>query len=75
MPARMASMFRNSPMTPVENGMTALSSRPALAARWAQLARASASPRWPVAALALPLFTTSARAEATRCRATTTGAA
>ena len=59
-PWRITSMGRNSPMTPVEKGSTWSARTPTAAPRWAQEARASARPRSPVAALALPLFTTSA---------------
>ena len=69
---------RGSMITPVENGSTCPPSKPNRRAVSAQMARASASPRSPVPALALPVLTTIARmAEAAaRCsRQTRTGAA
>ena len=74
-PRRMASMSRNSPITPVEKGSTSVSATPSRDARCSQVDRASARPRAPVAALALPLLTTSARAAPMRSRARITGAA
>ena len=53
-------------MTPVENGSTASLAQPSIDATAAQVARASASPRSPVPAFALPALTTSARERAVR---------
>src|SRR5690606_16971706 len=66
-------------MTPVENGRTSSAATPSKAANRSQVRRASARPRAPVPALALPVFTTRARKRppvAARCsRQTRTGAA
>ena len=50
---------RCSPMTPVEKGSTSSAGAAGSSARASQLARASARPRWPVPALALPELTSS----------------
>ena len=65
-------------MTPVEKGSTCSGAQSSSAATAAQLARASASPRAPVPALALPALITSARTGTCRARCsrqTVTGAA
>ena len=74
-PSAIRSIGRNSPITPVEKGNTSFASHPRTSAARAQLERASARPRSPVAALALPLLTTRPRAAPRRSDATATGAA
>ena len=77
-PVTIRSIGSGSMMTPVENGNTCSGSQPSSLAASAQVTRALAMPSSPVPALALPVFTTSARIPlpAARCsRATITGAA
>ncbi len=76
-PSRSLSMGRWTPMTPVEATTTSSGRHPKAVAVSDAISRASRSPRSPVAALAHPAFTTTARAwPPRRCsRETTTGAA
>jgi hypothetical protein len=76
--ATMRSTGSCSMMTPVENGRICCGEQPISFASASHVARAAASPASPVPALALPVFTTSARicAPCARCsRQTITGAA
>ena len=76
--ATILSTGSGSMMTPVENGSTASVAQPTSRAAAAQVVRASARPRSPVPALALPALTTSARIDpaCARCsRQIVTGAA
>jgi len=77
MPARTLSMGRRTPITPVEATTTSEGAHPTTRAVAAAISRASARPSSPVAALAQPALTTTARArpEARCSRETTTGAA
>ena len=67
-PALTRSTGSGSMMTPVEKGSTSCTAQPTRPAAVAQTLRASASPRSPVQALALPAFTTSARIVIPRAR-------
>ena len=78
MPLSMASIGRLNPMRPVEQTSTSSVSQPSSWAVSSHIRLASAMPWLPVAAFALPLFSTTAVAEprVARCwRETTTGAA
>ena len=55
-PVIIASLFKGSPITPVENGKTALTSMSALLASAVQISVARRSPSAPVPALALPVL-------------------
>ena len=56
-------MCIGSPITPVEHGTTSVTRTPSTAAAPAVATNASSLPRSPVAALAWPLLTSTARAE------------
>ena len=60
-PDEILSIGKWTPMTPVEATATSPASSPSASAPSACIARASSMPRSPVAALALPLFATTAR--------------
>ena len=76
MPAEILSIGNRSPMTPVEATATSSASIPSASAASLCIARASSTPRPPVAALAMPLFATTARTPpaSTASRVTTSGA-